>query len=52
MGRWESVENLVLEKGERITKSGKIRDEFRDGIGEVTGMAADAPTMGNLVYRR
>ena len=40
--------NLVFEKGERVTTGGKGRGEIGGEFGEVTGVAADAPTMDGL----
>ena len=40
--------NLALEKGERVTVGGKSRDEIGGEAGEVTRVAADAPTMDGL----
>ena len=40
--------NLALEKGERVTTGGKSRGEIGGEAGEVTGMAANAPTTDGL----
>ena len=43
--------NLALQKGERVTTGGKGRGEIGGEAGEVTGVAADAPTMDGLGKR-
>ena len=40
--------NLALEKGERVTTGGKIRDEIKGEAGEVAGVVANVPTTDSL----
>ena len=42
---------LALEKEERVTTGGKSRGEIGGEAGEVTGVAADAPTTDGLGER-